>query len=198
MLTSSFKLLKENSLKYKSPKNKILSLERQGKIFKVIKGLYETDNKVSPLYLSSSIYGPSYISFETALSYWDLIPERVSTIMAATFKKNRSKTFKSDFGTFLYRDIPANAFPYEVYIQNDLDHPFLLAGKEKALCDTVYNQIPLRSEKQLKNFLFENLRIEENAFKSLNLNLLCELCNFYKSTNLKILSNFVKKLLQEV
>lgn len=55
MLKDSFLLLNELGAEYKAPKNKLLSLEKQGKLFKIIRGLYETDESTSPLLLSSAI-----------------------------------------------------------------------------------------------------------------------------------------------
>ena len=193
MLKTSFELIKELQSNYKAPKNKLHALEKQKKLFNVIKGLYETDSSVSPFLLSAAIYGPSYISFETALSFWGWIPERVDSVMSATFGKNRTKRFESDFGLFLYRDIPKTAFPYEVYIKNEGDRSFLIAGKEKSLCDILYRESPLESEKQLRSYLFENLRIDEADFEAADFRLICDLCDLYKSTNLKLLKTFVQK-----
>ncbi|MBO6218729.1 MAG: hypothetical protein J6N81_04030 [Treponema sp.] len=197
MLNTAFALVSELKNHYKAPKNKLLSLEKQGRIIKVVKGVYETDKSISPLLLSSAIYGPSYISFETALSYWGWIPEKVTSITAATFGKNKTKRFDSSFGTFLYRDIPKTAFPYEVYIINEGERSFLIAGKEKSLCDTLYRQSPLESEKRLKEYLFENLRIGEEDFYSADFSLIFDLCDFYKSTNLKILKKIAQKTMRE-
>ena len=119
MLKTSYQIINELSAAYHAPRNKLQSLERQQKLFKVVRGLYETERSVPPLFLSAAIYGPSYISFETALSFWDLIPEKVTAITSATFAKNKSKCFDTQFGRFLYRDIPKSAFPYEVYIKSD-------------------------------------------------------------------------------
>lgn len=193
MLKDAFCLIRELESQYKTPRNKLLSLERQGKIFKVVKGLYETERFVQPMLLASAIYGPSYISFESALSFWGLIPEKVVGTMSATFGKNKSKRFESIFGLFLYRDIPSAAFPYEVYIRNEGERSFLIAGKEKCLCDTLYRESPLSSEKRLCEYLFENLRIDESDFYSANQLLISDLCDLYKSTNLKLLKSFVQK-----
>lgn len=195
MLKTSYELIRELEQKYNAPKNKLIALEKQKKLFKVVKGLYETNQNVSPILLSSAICGPSYISFETALSFWGLIPERVEAVMAATFEKNRTKRFETDFGLFLYRDIPRSAYPYEVYIKDEDGRAFLIAGKEKCLCDTLYRESPLKSEKQLRSFLFENLRIDEAEFESSNLKLICDLCDLYKSTNLQLLKSYLQKKL---
>lgn len=193
MLKDSFQLLQELGSAYSAPKNRLLLLERQGKLFKVVRGLYETEKNVQPMLLSSAIYGPSYISFETALSFWGLIPEKVTAVTSATFGKNRSKRYDTQFGLFLYRDVPRSAFPYEVYIKNEGERHFLIAGKEKSLCDTLYREPPLGSEKQLREYLFENLRIEKSDFASIDFNLISDLCELYKSTNLRLLKSFVQK-----
>ena len=69
----------KNNLKDYNNKNSKLSREvKNNKIFRIKNGLYET-NKNTPGYLiASSIYGPSYISFDYALSKYGLIPERVN------------------------------------------------------------------------------------------------------------------------
>ncbi len=194
MIKTSFQIIQELAPKYKAPKNKLLSLEQKQKLFKVVRGLYETKKSVSPILLSSAIYGPSYISFETALSFWGLIPEKVVATTSATFGKNRTKSFDTEnFGLFLYRDIPSAAFPYEVYIKSENKRNFLIAGKEKALCDTLYKAEPLLSGKHLREYLFENLRIEESELYSANLSVICQLCDLYKSTNLKLFRLFVQK-----
>ena len=61
------------------------------KLIKIRNGLYETEANTPSYLLAGSIYGPSYISFEYALSYYGLIPERVTTITCATFNKRKEK-----------------------------------------------------------------------------------------------------------
>ena len=143
--------------------------------------------------MAGAIYGPSYISFETALAFWGWIPEKVVATMSASFGKNRTKRFATDFGLFAYRDIPKAAFPYEIYIKNEGQGQFLIAGKEKSLCDILYRESPLGSEKQLKEYLFDNLRIDESDFDTADLSVLIELCPLYNATNLRLLQAFSQK-----
>ncbi|MCQ2749052.1 MAG: hypothetical protein MJ246_03440 [Clostridia bacterium] len=63
---------------YKNVDTKISREISKGNLIKLKNGLYETDPNTSGMYLASAIYGPSYISFEYALYYYDLIPERVT------------------------------------------------------------------------------------------------------------------------
>lgn len=193
MLRTSFELISELKPRYRAPKNRLLALEKQNKLFKIVRGLYETEKNALPFSLAAAIYGPSYISFETALAFWGWIPEKVVAVMSATFGKNRTKHFITDFGLFLYRDIPQSAFPYEVYIKSEGQRNFLIAGKEKSLCDILYRESPLGSEKNLKEYIFDNLRIDEADFNSADLVVLNKLCQMYNSTNLKLLQVFVNK-----
>ena len=193
MLRTSFELISGLKPRYRAPKNRLLALEKQNKLFKIVRGLYETEKNALPFSLAAAIYGPSYISFETALAFWGWIPEKVVAVMSATFGKNRTKHFTTDFGLFLYRDIPQSAFPYEVYIKSEGQRNYLIAGKEKSLCDILYRESPLGSEKNLKEYLFDNLRIDEADFNSADLVVLNKLCQMYNSTNLKLLQAFVNK-----
>lgn len=55
--------------------------------------MYETDSNTPGYLLAGSIYGPSYLSFDFALAYYDLIPERVVNYTSATFGKKKKKNF---------------------------------------------------------------------------------------------------------
>ena len=54
---------------YKDPVNKISRLIKEGKLFSVTKGVYETDKNQDSFVLARPICQPSYISFETALNF---------------------------------------------------------------------------------------------------------------------------------
>lgn len=62
---------------YHAPANKLSRMVSGGELIPVVKGLYETDAAISGYLLAGSIYGPSYLSFEFALSEYGLIPEAV-------------------------------------------------------------------------------------------------------------------------
>ena len=65
---------------------------------------------------------PSYISFESALSYRGLIPEAVYTTTSACLK--RARRFASKVGLFSFTPIPARAFMEEHGVEViDLDLP---------------------------------------------------------------------------
>ena len=53
---------------YSNKNTKLAREVRDGKIIKIVNGLYETDSNTPGYLLAGSIYGPSYISFEYALA----------------------------------------------------------------------------------------------------------------------------------
>ena len=115
-----------------------------GEIIHVRRGLYCLAPKYrkKPLNhyaLAQHIYGPSYVSLESALSWHGLIPEAVNIITSVSRKK--SKHFQTPLGMFSYSRIPQALFYTEVERQmDDAGNVFLMARPLKALADYVYIQ----------------------------------------------------------
>ncbi len=80
-------MLLEELKDYHYPAHKLARMVKHGDIFQVIRGLYVTDKNIPGHSLAASIYGPSYLSFDFALSYWQLIPEAVFVYSSATYDK---------------------------------------------------------------------------------------------------------------
>ncbi len=99
---------------------------RSGEIIRVRRGLYVpgNGNSYSMKTLANRIYGPSYISFEYALSYHNLIPERLTTITSASLAKNRRKEFRTPVGTFVYHSFSPEVLFYGVTRGEEDDSPF--------------------------------------------------------------------------
>ena len=131
-------MLLEELRDYANPKAKLSRMVKQGQCFPVTRGVYETDRNVPAYLLAGSIYGPSYISFEYALSYYGMIPEAVYTVTCATFEKKKKKKYETIFGTFLYRDVPSEAFPLEIRLVQEGEYFYRIAEPEKAICDQIY------------------------------------------------------------
>ena len=85
--------------------------------------------------IANKIYAPSYISFETALSYYGLIPEGVYTVISATSRK--TKNFQTPQGRFHYRKLkPECIFGY--HLEAVENQHFKIADPEKAILDFLY------------------------------------------------------------
>lgn len=178
---------------YSDPIGKIHRDVKSGKLIPIMKGVYETDRTVPGHYLCGTIYGPSYLSFEYALSYHDLIPERVYTFTNATYNKNKRKRYKNEFGLFTYRDIPKSAFFYGVTSHIENGYSYIVATPEKALCDQLYISPPQTSMKRLKSMLFDDMRIDEDDFYNLDFETLLFLCDLYISRNVELLKRIILK-----
>ncbi|MBI9010159.1 MAG: hypothetical protein JEZ05_09065 [Tenericutes bacterium] len=185
--------LKKDYSSYSDIPGKIRRDVKEGKLVQIVRGLYETSKNTPGYYLSSYIYGPSYISFEYALSYYGLIPERVTAYTSASFNKRKTKIYSTSFGNYIFKDVPKLAFPHEINIIEENGYVYHIATKEKALCDKLYDAKPVYSIKQLRSLLFNDLRINENEFESLNKEILINLVSKYKSKNLTWLGKMVKE-----
>ncbi len=187
-------MLLEKLRDYASPKMKLARMVQKGECFQITKGLYETDKNVSAHLLAGSIYGPSYISFEYALSCYGLIPEAVYTVTCATFEKKKKKKYDTPFGAFTYRDVPSAAFPLYVELRNEGDYWYRIASPEKALCDELYVMRPVKNAKELAVLLFDDLRVEESEIRKLNRGAIVELRDKYHTTNVKKLCTLLRRL----
>ncbi len=180
--------------KYKRPNDKINELVKKGELTTLKKGLYIPGPKMNirkpePFLVANHLWGPSYISLETALSYWGLIPERVYEISSVTMKAAR--TYKTEMGRFsyLHADLPYYSFGIRS-VPLTPRQVVLIASPEKALCDKVIMTagILLRSSKQAQEFLIDDLRLDEDKLHELNLSeMRTWLSNAPKTTSLEIL-----------
>lgn len=91
-------------------RGKIARMLEAGELISLRRGLYASRRDLDPHCLAGSIYGPSYISFETALAWHGMIPEGVAEILSSTTK--RAASFENDFGRFGFLPIPYQVKPY--------------------------------------------------------------------------------------
>lgn len=109
---------------------------KKGVFVRLKKGFYALKrNFPSDFYLANKLYSPSYVSLDTALSYYHLIPETVYAVTSVTTKPTRE--FEIQGRLFDYRKIKKEAYtgyvPYKV--ENEIVY---LATPEKAVADFCY------------------------------------------------------------
>lgn len=184
-------MLKEKFAGYADPAGKIMRLTQDGKLFPLVRGVYETDASVPGEVFASVIYGPSYLSFEYALAYYGLIPEAVVTYTSATFGKKKAKCYENAFGRYTYRDVPDAAYPFGVRLTERDGYAYRLATPEKALCDQLWAADPVHGVKELSCLLFEDMRIDEGEFAKLDRGALADLCGRYRANNMKYLAKLI-------
>ena len=88
--------------------------------------------KPSPPTVANSLYRPSYLTSQWALSFYGLIPERVSVYTSAT--QRTTKEFVNSLGTFHYSHVGRAYFFGFGPVTID-GYPVMLAEPEKALLD---------------------------------------------------------------
>jgi hypothetical protein len=123
--------------------------------------------------LAQKIYGPSYISLESALSFHGWIPEATYTTTSVCSK--RSKDFDTPLGLFSFTRIPGCNM---LGVQRLTDGPavMLMADPSKALIDYIYvNKLGAHSLHEVAS----SLRIEPRLSATFSRDLLVEVADLY-------------------
>ncbi len=117
-----------------------------GDILKLRRGLYclapkYQQHRIDTYAISQHLYGPSYISFESALSYHGWIPEAVYTCTNACMKP--SKELTTPLGMFSYKRVLQKTLYLGVeQCRDQQGNQFFMASPAKALADYVYIHKP--------------------------------------------------------
>lgn len=184
-----------------TPTKRANALEVQGDLLRLKRGLYVTSPEVTGVPLSTelianAIYGPSYVSMQTALRYWGLIPEAVYMVQSMTIKASR--TFDNALGRFSYHQIGWKAFAVGITQQQSHGNTFLIATPEKALCDLVAQTagLTLRYRNQALTYLTDFLRLDIDDFTQMKSEILEQytLADGKKATSVHTLLHLLKSL----
>lgn len=147
-------------------------------------------NVPSKFQIAHSLYGPSYISFESALSYHQWIPEAVYTTACAT--ANRAKEFDTPIGLFQYIHVPNRLFYLGVERVGNDDEAFFIANPWKALADHYY--VHTREWHSVED-LYSDMRIESEEIRTSDLAMLRLLAEHYQSSKVR---KFLSKILRSL
>ncbi|MBL7159769.1 hypothetical protein ISS85_04790 [Candidatus Microgenomates bacterium] len=111
---------------------------KKGLIKQIKRELYCFDEKkIDELVLAGLLYQPSYISLESALNYYGIIPDIPQAITLVSL--TNSKKIKNDFGSFYYSKIKKELFfGFTKISPPNLKEIIRIAKKEKALLDYFY------------------------------------------------------------
>jgi len=178
---------------------KISYMVKQKVLIRLKKGLYTfselyQNSSVDMLSVANRLYVPSYVSFEYALSYYGLIPERVYEITSATLYTK--KVFQTPLGRFSYKPIPIEVYSLGVdWLYDDVNGGKFIATAEKALCDKIRADRGLGrlNSKKMREYLLYDLRIDWEALLKFDVVVIEEIAKKYKSHNLKSLATLLRK-----
>lgn len=182
---------------YASPRNKIAQLEKTGQLIRLKRGMYVVSSILSGKILSTElianhIYGPSYVSMESALRFYGLIPESVHIVRSMTLK--RSRNFENTISRFEYLHAPSNYYPIGIKQVRQNNYTFLIASPEKALCDLIAytHQLRLRFVTSMLQYLEDDLRLDMEQFYKMDINIFRECAKVSKKQ--KDINNIIKLL----
>lgn len=134
-----------------------------GKVIRVARGFYLfADEKITESRLMAAanrIYSPSYVSLQSALSIYGLIPETVTAVTSVTTRKTRR--IDTPFGRLLFRTIKAAAYSWYDVVRSS-EFGFLMACPEKAIIDLLYLNPSIRTREDI-----EEIRIDDQAASEL-------------------------------
>jgi hypothetical protein len=185
-----YQMLMHHLREYKKPRDKITVLLKNEEIIRIKKGLYifgsNYRRKPVPLeILANVVYSPSYLSLEYALSKYGLIPERSYAVTSICL--NRSRKFSTPIANFVYKTRPLSVYPIGIQsIALPGEGSYLIALPEKALVDFLSQQKEIKDVQEMKEHLYENLRMEQADLKKFNKKLLTQILDAYKMSHVLI------------
>jgi len=184
---------------YKKPRDKISRMLERGELIRLRKGLYVFEdqwrkNPIDHFHLANLIYGPSYVSYESALSHYGLIPERVLSITSATTGKN--KKFTTPLGLFTYQRQQPFYYQEGMSLVERSCGNILMATPEKALCDQLLRDGVdcITTQPALKAYLNEDLRVDLKILRNLKLGRLKKIARASEARLIDLLSEYIKKI----
>lgn len=143
-------------------KTQIYRWVKKGYIVRIKKGLYSFKGKnINSYYLANLLYQPSYISLETALFFYGIIPDVSQSITSVT--PITKKEFKTAYGRFFYHKIAKDLY-FGFYKEKIGEKYVQIATKEKALLDFLY----LRKIKRLDDLRIDFSKINLSQCKKLS------------------------------
>jgi predicted transcriptional regulator of viral defense system len=173
-------------------KRRLFEWQRKGYITRLVNKWYLFAelplNELLSYRISNCIYYPSYVSLESAFSYYGFIPEGVYSLQAISTRKTNS--FQTPQGVFNYRNLqPSFFFGYRVLHYGEL--PILMATPEKAILDYLYLRSDLHTRKDIEAIRFN----DEFLVNEIDWNLLQKYALVFGSITLNNRIAQLKKLL---
>lgn len=158
-----------------------------GRLFQLRRGLYALAPpyqkvKPHPFLIANRLQHASYVSLQSALAFYGLIPDTVHTILSVT--TNRPERWETPLGIFEFRHIKPEFLRCYRMINlgytsaTQIGQQALVAAPEKALLDLIYLQPGGDSPEYLRELRLQNL-------ERLDLNNLSRQAEIYNTPKLR-------------
>ena len=169
-------------------------MERAGKIIRLRRGLYAFTDGFDPLKAAYRIHEPSYISYQTALSFYQFIPERTEQVISVV--DGRSASYLTASTRFRYHAQSRPLFALGMSMIFIDQFPVPIATPEKALLDTLAD-VKLKAHKiepsEILEYVVDGLRIEYEDLKQLSINKMKKIACLYRNLGPQKLVNELTK-----
>jgi predicted transcriptional regulator of viral defense system len=167
------------AVKPKNIQRQLVRWTQSGKLYQLRRGLYALrppyqKTKPHPFLIANRLVEPSYVSLQSALAHYGLIPEYVPLVTSIT--TGRPQEVETPLGRFKYQHIKQDLFHsfhrHSVSAQQEV----YLAVPEKALLDLIYlqpggDELPYLRELRLQNLAhldaaaFQELAVQSESPK---------------------------------
>jgi predicted transcriptional regulator of viral defense system len=141
---------------------------KSGKIYQIRRGLYSIappyqKSQPHPFMVANHLQKASYVSLQSALSFYGLIPEVVN--ITTSVSTGRPERLETPLGTYEFRHVKTELlFGYRMIELGE--QSALVAGPEKALLDLIYFQSGGNSLAYLKELRLQNTeKLDTNLLK---------------------------------
>ncbi len=186
--------LRENG--YVNVWQKIEGLVSDGYIERLKRGWYCLGSLVrrrepSLRYLACNVCGPAAVSGNLVLFEAGIIPDAVASVTAVS--KKRGFSLMTPYGNIDWERLPSNlVFPGTCRVEETPG--YIRATKEKALLDQLYiTRYTPQNYSLWKAFVFDDLRMDEDALAGLDFTLMQELVGLFKSAKITKYMNWFLK-----
>lgn len=140
---------------------RLVEWQNKGYLIKIIRGYYCFRQRKKDLnfnyFAANKIYAPSYISMESGLSFYNLIPEGVFSTTSIT-TRNTAK-LDSILGNFHYRHVKTSLFFGYKLVERD-GFTYKIAEVEKVILDFLYFE-RINSIEEMEAYRFNAYQMKE-------------------------------------
>ena len=178
------------------PKNIRKQLTRwtnSGRLFQLRRGLYSLAPpyrkvKAHPFVIANRLVGGSYVSLQSALAHYGLIPEFVPTVVSVC--SGRPRQWTTPLGSFLFRHVDRRHLRGYQSLDLGGGQRALVAIPEKALLDLIYLTPGGDSVEYIRSLRLQNLEL-------LRMDLLHEYANLFGKPKMSRAADTLESLIHE-
>lgn len=142
---------------------------KDGRVIRIHKGLYVLADpyrkcRIDPFYIANELARSSYVSLQSALAWYGMIPEYVPAVVSVT--AGRPRIIQTPLGRFEFRHIKQSMFMGYNQMETSTESRAFIACPEKALLDLIYLTPGSDEPNYLKELRLQNLdRLDGRALE---------------------------------